>query len=251
MTRVLWYAILAGAAVGCGDAPLEDPAARILLFSRTVAFRHASIEPAIEALRQLGAERGVQVEATEDATLFTNANLARYDAVVFLLTTGDVLDADQQLAFEEFIRSGGGFVGIHSASDTEYEWPWYGRLVGGYFDGHPSSPNVRDGTLLVVTPGHPATTALPDPWVRADEWYDIRDFSRADVTVLLDIDERSYKDDDEDPADTPRAIAWSHEFDGGRAFYTALGHTTESYSEALFLEHVWGGLRYVLDLAEP
>jgi type 1 glutamine amidotransferase len=239
--------MLAGALAACRETPLDGPAPRVLVFSKTAAFRHASIEPAVEAFRRLGTEHGFAIDATEDAAAFTSGNLSTYDAVVFLLTTGDVLDDGQQLAFEGFIRGGGGFVGIHSASDTEYDWPWYGRLVGGYFDGHPSSPNVRDGTLLVVTSQHPATATLPDPWVRTDEWYDIRDFSRDDVTVLLDIDERSYKTDDEQPAAAPRAIAWSREFEGGRAFYTALGHTVESYIEALFLDHVWGGLRYVLD----
>jgi type 1 glutamine amidotransferase len=224
---------------------VEAPDVRILVFSRTAGFRHAAIEPGIAAFERLAAEHGFQLDATEDPAVFNAADLSTYDAVVFLLTTGDVLDSAQEAAFTEFIRAGGGFVGIHSASDTEYDWPWYGGLVGAYFDGHPSNPNVRAGTLLVRATDHPATAGLPNPWDREDEWYQFRD-GRAGLTVLLDVDETSYKQPDEQPAPEPRPIAWSHAYDGGRAFYTGLGHTAASYDEPLFLAHVWGGLRFAL-----
>lgn len=227
-----------------GDAVQRD-GVRVLVFSKTAAFRHQSIEPGVEALRALASERGVRLDHTEDAGRFSASGLAPYDAVIFLSTTGDVLDDAQQRAFTEFLQDGNGFVGIHAASDTEFEWPWYGRLVGGYFQSHPNDPNVREGTLLVADPDHEATDMLPNPWIRTDEWYDIRDRQEG-LTVLLDVDETSYKTADEDPAPEPRPIAWLHAFDGGRAFYTALGHTSESYGEPLFLEHVWRGLRYAL-----
>jgi type 1 glutamine amidotransferase len=242
MTGLLLGAVLAG----CDSPP--DPAAespRVLVFSRTTGYRHASIEPGIEAVRAIGREEGFGVEATEDPTVFTRDGLEGYDVVVFLSTSEDVLDEAQQEAFAGYIRGGGAFVGVHAASDTEYDWPWYGRLVGAYFAGHPNDPNVREGILHVADPGHPSTEALPDPWVRQDEWYDFGELEPG-LNVLLEVDERSYKRPQEDPAPEPRPIAWFHEFDGGRSWYTALGHTSESFAEPEFLEHLRGGLVYAL-----
>lgn len=234
--------------VACGSADPEvdfdiDSDIRILLFTKTEGYRHGAIEDAVPALRRLAAEHGVASDHTEDAGVFNPDDLAEYEAVVFLLTTGDVLDDERQIAFTEFIRQGGGFVGIHSASDTEYDWPWYGELVGAYFDGHP--PGVHEGTLHVAEAGHPATSGLPDPWTRTDEWYDLRDLQPG-LTVLLEIDETTYKEPSADPAAEPRPIAWFRAFDGGRSFYTALGHTSESYDEPEFLDHVWGGIEAVI-----
>jgi type 1 glutamine amidotransferase len=243
-------ALLVGASLGLGAfiapaARAEGSPQHLLVFSKTSGWRHASIEPAVAALTRLAEEHGVEVDATEDATVFRPESLAGYSAVVFLLTSEEVLDDDQQSALEGYIRSGGGFAGVHSASDTEYDWPWYGRLVGAYFDGHPGDPNVRKGRLLVAEPESPATAGLPSPWVRDDEWYNLRDLEPG-LSVLLDVDETSYKTAAEGAAPEPRPIAWFHEFDGGRAFYTALGHTEESYSEPLFLEHLWGGITMVM-----
>ena len=244
--RVFLNASLLGIVLSCtsmGTAELDD--VRILLFSRTEGFRHASIEPGIAALVQLADDAGFQLDATEDGDAFTPANLGRYQAVVFLSTTGDVLDEPQQNALMEFVRAGGGYIGVHSASDTEYDWPWYGQLVGAYFDGHPSSPNVRTGTLLVLDPDHSATASLPGTWIRSDEWYDFRDVQDG-LSIVLEVDELSYKTPEEMPQPEPRPIAWVREFDGGRSFYTALGHTVESWADPLFLAHVWGGLTWVL-----
>jgi type 1 glutamine amidotransferase len=216
---------------------------RILVFSKTAAFRHASIGPGVAALEARAQAEGIGLDATEDAAAFTSADLSRYAAVVFLSTTGDVLGPGQQAALEGFIRGGGGFVGIHSASDTEYDWPWYGELVGAYFDGHP--PGTYTATLHVADADHPATDGLPSPWVRVDEWYDLRDMQPG-LSVLLEIDETTYKSPADDPEPDPRPIAWYRVFDGGRTFYTALGHTSESWSEAAFLDHVWGGITWVM-----
>lgn len=218
---------------------------RVLVFSKTAAYRHASIESGIAALTRLANERDVEIVTTEDATVFRMPELEAYDAVVFLSTTGDVLNDDQQEALMTRIRSGGGFVGIHSATDTEYDWAWYGRLVGGYFVRHPSNPNVREGTLSIADPSHPATASLPNPWTRSDEWYEIRDLAPA-LEILITIDETTYKRPDENPIPTPRPIAWYHEFEGGRAFYTAMGHTPDSFDNPLFLDHIWGGIVYAL-----
>jgi len=220
------------------DEPQTGPD-RILVFSRTAGFRHSSIEPGIAALQDLGAANDFAVDATEEAEQFTTANLSRYKAVVFLSTTGDVLDGEQQAAFMTYIRNGGGFVGIHAASDTEHGWPWYGGLVGAFFARHPEPAQAR---IRVENRDHPSTRTLPDPWNRFDEWYDFEQNPRSQgVTVLLTLDETSYSGG-QMGADHP--IAWYHDYDGGRAWYTAGGHTDGSFSEPLFLEHLLGGIRY-------
>ena len=236
--------VLAGGACAPGPASMAD-SPRVLVFSRTMGYRHASIDPGIEAIRAIGQADGFDVEATEDPTIFEPDRLGGYAAVVIHSTSEDVLNEAQQQAFTGYIRGGGGFAGVHAAADTEYDWPWYGRLVGAYFAGHPNDPNVREGVLRVADPDHPSTETLPDPWIRQDEWYEFGELEPG-LNVLLDIDERSYKRPEEDPAPAPRPIAWYHEFDGGRAWYTALGHTSESFSEPAFLDHLRGGLRYAM-----
>jgi type 1 glutamine amidotransferase len=226
------------------DATLGNRAAtdRVLLFSRTTGFRHDSIPDAVAAIGALGAEHGFAVDATEDPAAFEDGRLAAYRAVVFLLTTGDVLDPAQQAAFERYVRAGNGYVGVHSASDTEYDWPWYGGLVGAYFGGHPA---IQTATLHVEDRAHPSTAGLPAAWVRSDEWYNFRANPRAAVRVLARLDETTYAGGtmgDDHP------IAWYHAYDGGRAWYTAGGHTPESYAEPLFLEHLLGGIRYAAGL---
>ncbi|MEO8620130.1 MAG: ThuA domain-containing protein [bacterium] len=220
----------------------RSPAPRILVFSKTAGFRHTSIEPGIVAIKKLGQENGFAVDATEDAGAFTDKNLKQYQTVVFLSTTGDVLNAQQQDAFERYIQAGGGWVGIHSATDTEYDWPWYGRLAGAYFTSHPLDPNVRKGTFRVLDKNHPSTAGLPDVWEREDEFYNFKSIS-PDIHVLIDIDEKSYKggsNGDHHP------MSWYHAFDGGRAFYTNMGHTDATFTEAPFLRHLLGGLRYAM-----
>src|SRR5713101_2571740 len=221
-------------------AHAQEP--RVLVFSKTAAFRHSSIANGIAAIRKLGLENGFAVDATEDAGAFTQKNLARYSAVVFLSTTGDVLNAAQQDDFERYIQAGGGYVGIHSATDTEYDWPWYGRLAGAWFNGHPGNPNVRKGTYRVLDKSHPATAGLPDRWDREDEFYNFKSIDPT-IHVLVDIDEKSYAggtNGDHHP------MSWYHDFDGGRAFYTNMGHTEATFSEPLFLQHLLGGLRYAM-----
>lgn len=244
-THTVLLIVVAAWAACTPDPSLVQESPRVLVFSRTMDYRHASIEPGIEAIRTIGRAEGFEVDATEDPTVFTQDGLVGYAAVVFLSTTDDVLDDAQQQAFAGYIRGGGGFAGVHAASDTEYDWAWYGRLVGAYFARHPDNPNVREGVLHVADADHPSTESLPDPWVREDEWYEFSELEPG-LNVLLTIDESSYKQPGEDPAPAPRPIAWYHEFDGGRAWYTALGHTSESFSEPEFLEHLDGGLRYAI-----
>ncbi|MCH8547346.1 MAG: ThuA domain-containing protein [Balneolaceae bacterium] len=237
-------------ASGCEETvpdPVETLVAEgdysLLIFSKTSGWRHDSIEPGIEAVAELGRNNGFSVTATENAGHFRLENLERYDAILFLNTTETVFDESQRNAFQQFIQSGGGFAGVHSATDTEYGWPWYGELVGAYFDNHPNDPNVREAIVRVVNPDHPSTEMLPEEWERADEWYNFG-YMNEEVHVLLELDTDSYEGSDH-PGNHP--IAWYHEFDGGRAFYTALGHTKESFSEELFLEHLLGGLNYAMN----
>jgi len=223
------------------NAKLGDTS-RILVFSKTEGWRHDSIEPGQDTLKSLGRQYGVEVDITEDDGQFTDENLSRYAAVVFLNTAGTLFTDEQRAAFKRYIQNGGGYVGIHSATNTEYEWNWYNKLVGAYFKNHPNNPNIREAVIHVVDYSHPATKELPEQWERADEWYNFRDMNN-DVHVLLKLDTDSYIGS-EHPNNHP--IAWYHEYDGGRAFYTALGHTKESYSEKLFLQHIWGGIEYAM-----
>jgi cytochrome c len=216
----------------------NDIPPRILIFSKTDGYRHDCIPTATAALRKLCLANGIAVDTTEDAADFTPQNLKRYNTVVFLCTTGDVLNPVQETDFERYIQAGGGYVGIHSATDTEYGWTWYGGLVGGYFNGHPAQQNA---TLRIDNHQHQATKHLPgDTWNRFDEWYNFKDLN-PNVKVLLSLDEKSYTggtNGENHPA------SWYHHYDGGRAFYTALGHTKESYQEENFLQHVLGGIRF-------
>jgi type 1 glutamine amidotransferase len=214
------------------------PAVRVLVFSRTLGYRHDSIPDGVAAVRALGQRHGFAVDATEDAGRFTPDGLASYRAVLFLSTTGDVLQGAQRGALQAFVRAGGGFVGVHSASDTLYDWPWYGGLVGAYFARHPA---IQPATVRVEDAAHPSTRALPDPWRWTDEWYDFRADPRQGVHVLLTVDESSYHGGGMG-ADHP--IAWYHDYDGGRAWYTALGHVREAYADPAFRAHLLGGLAY-------
>jgi type 1 glutamine amidotransferase len=225
----------------------QSPAAyRVLVFTRTAGFRHDSIPDGVAAIAAMGAEQGFAIDHTEDPSVFADAGLAAYHAVVFLSTTGHVLEADQQTAFERYIGNGGGYVGIHSASDTEYDWPWYGGLVGAYFANH---PDIQPAVVRVEDTDDASTAMLPDPWPRTDEWYSFRTNPRSHgVHVLLTLDEASYAGGtmgDDHP------IAWYHAYAGGRAWYTAGGHTSESFSDPLFLAHIWGGIQYAAAPVNP
>ena len=225
------------------DAPPSEP--RVLVFSKTAGFRHDSIPVGITAMKELGAEGGFTVDATEDSSAFTNENLAKYAAVVFLNTTGDVLNDPQQKAFERFIRNGGGYMGVHAAADTEYDWPFYGELIAGaYFKGHPA---VQKARVVVEDDQFPASKMLPKSWERTDEWYVYRTSPRArrGVVVIASLDEDSYSGGNMN-GDHP--IAWYLTIDKGRSLYTGGGHTKESFREPLFREHLKAGTRWAAGL---
>ena len=239
--------------MGCvGSAPADRdgeaaPRFSVLLFSKTdtAGFRHASISEGIQAFRALGHAHYFAVEATEDASVFTAERLSSYDAVVFLNTSGDVLNEAQQAAFERYIRGGGGFMGVHGASATEYDWTWYEGLVGAFFDDH---PEVQEATVRVVNDAHPSTLHLPDRWMRTDEWYNFRTDPSDSVEVLLALDEATY---DGGTMGASHPVAWLREYDGGRSFYTALGHTEAAYSDPLFRRHLLKGLEWAAGGLDP
>lgn len=196
---------------------------------------------------KMGQEHGIQVDTTENADNFNEENLKQYQAVIFLSTTGDVLNNEQQNHFQRYIEAGGGFLGIHAAADTEYAWPWYGKLVGAWFDNHPTPDNVQKGVWYVADKSNPASNFLPDRWERDDEFYAFKNIS-PDIHVILKIDEKTYRggtNGDNHP------MAWYQNFDGGRSFYTAGGHTDASYTEPLFVRHLWEGLNYVIGGENP
>jgi len=210
--------------------PVSAPAPlSVLVFSETKGFRHDSIPEGKRALYKIAQDAKWQMAFTEDSSAFSESKLKAVDVVVFLCTTGDVLNDQEQVAMESFIRGGGGYFGVHAAADTEYDWPWYGQLVGGYFKSH---PKIQEATVKVEDLKHPATKHLITPWKRVDEWYDYRENPRTSVRVLASLDTKSYQGHvmgDDHP------IMWCHDFQGGRSFYTGFGHTKESYAEPEFL----------------
>ncbi len=213
---------------------------RVLVFSKTKGYRHESIKAGKAALLKLGVDNKFKVDTTEDATFFNEDNLKKYSAVVFLSTTGDVLDQQQQNEFMRFIQAGGGFVGIHAAADTEYEWWWYGKLLGAYFKSHPEQQRVN--VLKQPVKEGQLNLKSPEPWERFDELYNYKKIS-PDINVLYKLDESTYKGGEND-GDHP--IIWYHEFDGGRSFYTGFGHTNESYSDPIFMDQLLAGINYAI-----
>ena len=221
---------------GCQEEP-----ARVLVFSHTASFRHGHIPLARDVIHGLGADMGMLVDTTENPVDFNEENLAHYDAVVFLSTTGDVLDRNQQIAFQRYIQSGGAYLGIHAASDTEYDWPWYGQLVGGYFVDHPAQ---QEASLDILDASHPVVSHLPKRWTRFDEWYNLR-MVNPDVIPLIQIDETSYEPGPNGAEGDTHPLVWYHHFDGGRSLYIQPGHTDESWSEPAYIEMIRAGLEWV------
>lgn len=265
--------LLGASALGLGLAALPWPASasgfRVLVFSRTTVFRHSSIPAGIACITELGREHGFAVDATEDPAVFNQSTLDSYATVVFLNTTGTVLDtAAQRDALERFVRRGGGFVGVHAAADTEYDWPFYDQLVGTHFLCHPAF-GAQPGTLVTEDHQHPASAHLADRFSINEEFYSFRRNPRPDVHVLLTVDEHTYLPDPNTsnspinadgtynphwlpgvtgymsgkrgvPGDHP--MSWTHRNLGGAVFYTALGHQEGLYDKDWYRRHLLGGI---------
>ena len=242
----------------------DDPEARfrVLVFSKTAGFRHDSIDEGHAAIEAARCGRTTSRSTTpRTPRSSTPTALANYDSVIFLSTTGDVLNAAQQTAFENYIKGGGGYTGIHAAADTEYEWKWYGGLVGAYFLSHP--PGTPEADVIVEDADDHTTEHIDGPrWHRTDEWYNYKpvnfeqtgdvDYSprASGVHVLLKLDESTYGEEDGNATDDDHPISWCQRYDGGRSWYTGMGHTAASFAEADYLEHLLGGIEVSAGFAQ-
>jgi hypothetical protein len=246
-TRLLLTIGIAGmAALGAPAEATSKTSARVLLFTHSTGYRHASIEPGSAAIQALGPREKVVIIPTADPNVFSADGLRGYDAIIFLSNSTDPkkpetewFQGSRREALQSFVRRGGGIVAIHAASDSHYHWPWYGRLIGGHFASHPKG--TPEGTIRVVDPKHRATKGLPATARRVDEWYYFDDYN-PETKILVTLDPQSIGEKDVNP----NPVSWAHEFEGGRVFYTAMGHTVESYSDRNFLNHLAGGLAWVL-----
>ncbi|GGZ29635.1 hypothetical protein GCM10007049_23590 [Echinicola pacifica] len=213
-----------------------------LVFSKTQGFRHQSIATSVRAIQDLSKDNVFSVYTSEDATMFTDKKLEKFDVIILASTTGDILNDEQKEAFKRFVQSGKGVVGIHSATDTEYNWEWYTKLIGGQFMHH---PHQQSAILDVVDSNHPSTYHLPKKWLWTDEWYAFKNFNE-DVNILIQLNEKTYdpgsKNGQSMGMGDVHPMAWYHEYDGGRIFYTALGHVDGAYEDADFLKHLYGGI---------
>jgi type 1 glutamine amidotransferase len=227
--RLVPIVIAVAISFACGERTAAAPASqsfRALVFTKTTGFRHDSIPSGVAAIKRLASRHGFRVDTTADAGRFTTRSLRRYDVVIFLSTTGTpIKDERQRTAFTSYIRRGGGFVGVHAASDTRGDWPWYEGLVGARFKRH--DPGIARRAVQIVDSSTAATRRLPNPWQRTDEWYEFRSPPTAHLLARLD---------------ETRPLAWCHRYDGGRSVYTAMGHTKESYAEPRFLSHLLGAI---------
>lgn len=222
--------------------PLEDrrllAAFDVLVFSETTGFRHSSIEEGIAAVETLGAANDFSVTATEDSSVFASAAIHDYEAVVFMNTTGTPLNAFEQAGLQSYIRAGGGFVGVHAAADTHKDWDWYVDLVGAAFESHPA---IQSATIVVADRDDPSTAHLNDRETFGDEWYNYTRNPRGDVHVLMTLDESSYSGG---TMGFDHPIAWRHYYEGGRSWYTGLGHREFIFSDQRFLDHLLGGIEF-------
>ena len=218
---------------------------RVLVFSKTAGFRHTSIEAGVQALREIGEANHFAVDHTEDSTRFSESGLAPYDAVVFLSTTMNVLGPEQEAAFENFIRGGKGFVGIHAAADTEYDWPFYRELVGRQFVQHPEHQRGRVHMMPADWPE--ATQAFGDTLTLFEEWYEYTVPHATDLTYLMRVDTTTYSTGGWHGADKMgvfHPLSWYHEHAGGRSFYTGIGHMDETYALPAFRAHLLAGVKW-------
>ncbi|MCJ7467408.1 MAG: ThuA domain-containing protein [Maribacter sp.] len=231
---------------------------KALLITETAGWHHESIANGIAAINELAATHNFEVKRQQNAIKITEEGLKEFDVVIFLSTTADIFDADEQVAFENFIRSGKGYVGIHAAADTEYDWEWYTKLVGRMFHIHPAQQTAK---LIIVDHNFPGLEHFPNTLLWTDEWYEFGDDKTDGIHNLILVDESSFnpkvvwKDRDLDENGKPidrvgngmgktHPISWYHEFDGGRSFYTALGHIEKVYENQWFLDHLYGGIYY-------
>ncbi len=218
---------------------------RALLFTKTAGYHHESINAGVDALKVMSEKHFFKVDWHEDATRFSDKSLENYDVIIFLNTSDDILNDEQQSAMERFIRSGKGFVGLHAAADTEYDWEWYTKMIGMMFKIH---PQIQTARLNVIDSNFPGMEMMPSKRLWTDEFYTFGSLLNDKLNYLITVDENSYKpnakwgDNESTGMGDFHPISWYHYYDGGRAFYTALGHVQGAYSDDLFLEHLYGAI---------
>jgi uncharacterized protein len=218
---------------------------KVFLFTKTAGWHHESIHEGVAAIRKLAERNNFQVDWQENTDFVTEKNLEKYQAIIFLNTTADILNDEQQKAVEKFIQSGKGFVGIHSASDTEYGWPWYTKMVGMMFKIHPEQQTAY---VRVLDHNFPGMERFPKKLLWTDEWYEFSAAKSTDLKFLVTVDEKTYNPNAKWGDNVGKGmgdfhpISWYHPYDGGRAFYTALGHIPATFSDQTFLDHIYGGI---------
>lgn len=220
------------------------PQQRILLFTKTTGYRHASISEGVELVQACASNSGVAVDQSEDESDFNSPNLDRYDAVVWLQVSGDVLDDAGRTAFDAYLRAGGGYAGIHGASVAERSWPTYESIVGARFLFHPTVQQFQTARVMTEL-SDPSTAPIPQPWNWLDEWYSFEGNPRGEFEILLRIDESSY-DPEGNPMGDDHPVSWRGRHGNGHTWYTALGHLAKSYADPIFRAHVWGGIESVM-----
>lgn len=251
-----WMGGAAALALGLGLAA-EAAEPRVLVYTRNhvtngKGFVHDNIATSVAALQEVCKEAGIAVDVSDQPSVFTAHNLQKYKAVIFSNSNNEAFEDDgQRDAFKAYIHGGGAFVGIHSATGSERKWPWYWGLIGGTFAWHHP---MQEFTIEVVDRKHPSTSHLPDGlWTWTDEFYTVKE-RNTKVRVLLAGNQKSLKKPGKAPAGLdlpePYPLAWCHEFEGGRSFYTALGHKKEHYADPLFRKHLLGGIRWAIGAAE-
>jgi type 1 glutamine amidotransferase len=246
--RALVNLVSAALVIGAAGTVSAASKGSVLIYSGSTGYRHEAIPAGVEAMKSIVGKLGYTADASEDPTVFTAENLKKYKAIVFVSNTTDPkkpesewFTGEKREALVGFLKSGKGVVGIHASADSHYHWPWYGQMMGGYFQHHPKG--TPKGTLTVVDSKHPATAKLPKTITRNDEWYYYKDLDPM-VKVLVTVDPASIGDGQPDV--NPNPVVWYKQFGGGRVFYNGLGHTNESYSEPYMIDLLTGGLRYAI-----
>jgi len=218
---------------------------KALLVTTTRGWHHESLHSGVLAIQQMGVKNFFDVVLWEDPNGFTDKYLGQFQVVIFLNTTGDIFDSAQQNVMERFIRSGKGFVGIHSASDTEYDWPWYNKLVGRMFHIHPV---IQTAKINIVDAAFPGLQGFAGNKLWTDEWYEFGPEKVSDLNYILAVDETSYNPVVDwgkkkgSGMGKLHPVSWNHNYDGGRSFYTALGHLPSIYSDPVYLNHLYAGI---------
>lgn len=253
MTR-FFHLLIVTALLGGTLVRAADSTPRILLYTRNgltlegkKGYVHENIPSSVAAIKKLGAENGFAVDVSDDPQTFTDANLKQYRALVFSNTNNEIFDTpEQRTAFQRYLRGGGGFAAIHCVCGSMRNWPWFWAMVGGSFVRH---PKLQEFTLFTVDRTHPSTAHLPATWRYTDEFYYLRDMPN-DLKVLLDGDLTTLVDPKKPANEKTRPLAWYHHFEGGRCWYTTLGHRKESYSDPIFVKHILGGILWAMDASK-